>query len=72
MLASSSGDVRGVTRGKNTERLINANGGNKLDVHIPEDAGAPTGYFGTKLASWLSVQIRLGAPLKDEITPFNT
>ena len=63
--ASTSKRVRGATRGINTERLIAASGGTKLVVAVPLEVGLPVRENATRLASWLGVQIRMAAPLKD-------
>ncbi|KAJ8649266.1 hypothetical protein MRB53_002289 [Persea americana] len=65
MPTPSSMRVRGATRGINTERLIAASGGTKLVVAVPLEVGLPVGENATRLASWLGVQIRMAAPLKD-------
>ncbi|KAJ8636060.1 hypothetical protein MRB53_010327 [Persea americana] len=63
--ASTSKRVRDATRGINTERLITASGGTKLVVAVPLEVGLPVRENATRLASWLGVQIRMAAPLKD-------
>ncbi|XXG53662.1 hypothetical protein AAC387_Pa03g1724 [Persea americana] len=63
--ASTSKRVQDATRGINTERLITASGGTKLVVAVPLEVGLPVRENATRLASWLGVQIRMAAPLKD-------
>ncbi|KAH7856204.1 hypothetical protein Vadar_033903 [Vaccinium darrowii] len=62
---ASTSKRRGPTRGINTERLIAANGGKKLVVEIPREVGVPVGDNATRFASWVGVQVRVGAPLKE-------
>ena len=62
---SKQGKGRGPTRGINTERLIAGNGGKKLEVEIPREIGAPVGDHATRFASWVGVQVRTGALLKE-------
>lgn len=63
-VATISRKKRGITRGINTERLAKANDG-KLLVEVPQEVGAPVGENATRFATWLGVQIRTMAPLKD-------
>ncbi|KAG5522076.1 hypothetical protein RHGRI_034325 [Rhododendron griersonianum] len=63
--ASTSRRVRGANRGINTERLIASGSGKKLDVEIPLEVGAPIGANATRFATWLGIQIRMAAPLKN-------
>ncbi|KAH7856648.1 hypothetical protein Vadar_003898 [Vaccinium darrowii] len=62
---SKRGRVRGPTRVINTERLIAGNSGKKLEVEIPREIGVPVGDHATRFASWVGVQVRVGAPLKE-------
>ncbi|KAF7140716.1 hypothetical protein RHSIM_Rhsim06G0220100 [Rhododendron simsii] len=48
-----------------TERLIAGGSGTKLDVEIPLEVGAPIGENATRFATWLGIQIRMAAPLKN-------
>ncbi|KAG5523757.1 hypothetical protein RHGRI_030667 [Rhododendron griersonianum] len=63
--ASTSRRVRGANCGINTERLIASGSGKKLDVGIPLEVGAPIGASATRFATWLGIQIRMAAPLKN-------
>ncbi|KAI8529783.1 hypothetical protein RHMOL_Rhmol11G0000300 [Rhododendron molle] len=63
--ASTSTRVRGANRGINTERIIAGGSGKKLVVEIPLKVGAPIGANATRFATWLDIQIRMAAPLKN-------
>ncbi|KAG5544672.1 hypothetical protein RHGRI_017196 [Rhododendron griersonianum] len=63
--ASTSRRVRGANCGINTERLIAGGSGKKLDVEIHLEVGAPIGENATRFATWLGIQIRMAAPLKN-------
>ncbi|KAF7145216.1 hypothetical protein RHSIM_Rhsim04G0116500 [Rhododendron simsii] len=63
--ASTSRRVRGANHGINIERLIAGGSGKKLDVEIPLEVGAPIGENATRFATWLGIQIRMAAPLKN-------
>ncbi|KAG5536630.1 hypothetical protein RHGRI_024153 [Rhododendron griersonianum] len=63
--ASTSRRVRGANCGINTERLFDGGSGKKLDVEIPLEVGAPIGENATRFATWLGIQIRMAAPLKN-------
>ncbi|KAI8568343.1 hypothetical protein RHMOL_Rhmol02G0190600 [Rhododendron molle] len=63
--AFTSRRVRGANRGINTERLIAGGSGKKLNVEIPLEVGAPIGENATRFATWLGIQIRMAAPLKN-------
>ncbi|XP_058196071.1 uncharacterized protein LOC131312369 isoform X3 [Rhododendron vialii] len=47
------------------ERIIASGSGKKLVVEIPLEVGAPIGENATRFATWLGIQIRMAAPLKN-------
>lgn len=61
-LALSKRRVRGLTRGKKTEKLVEQSG--KLIVEIPEECNVPVGPNATALATELGKEIRGTTPLR--------